>query len=332
MPKTMAYYHFSTEERFKIQAWLDINLSKAEMARRLNKDYSAVFREIRNNSYENGYKALHAASLARKRRKEGKRKSKKLFCDIELKETLIKGLKKSPDQIMGERRIIGKNFVSIETVYSFICSEAKELIPLLRQKKGKYRRGHGTKNRAIARESMKKRHINDRPEEINERKEMGHWESDTVVGKDKQNGIATYVERVSGYGRGIKLEKVRAEELKDKTIRSFSSIPKKKRKSVTYDNGSEFAGAGYEMIEKETGMDVYFANPYHSWERGSNENWNGLLRQYFPKRTDFDTVSQKEIDAAARELNNRPRKRLNYLTPYQVFVKEMNPKDYCTSS
>jgi len=329
----MAYHHFSIEERFKIQVWRDVNLSKAEMARRLDKDYSAVWREIKNNSYENRtYKALHAAALARRRRKEGKRKSKKLLCSCELKEALIKGMKKkkSPDQIMGERRTTGKNFVSLETVYSFIYSEAKELIPLLRQKKGKYRRRHGTKNRAIARELMKKRRIDDRPIEINERKEIGHWEGDTVVGKDKQNGIATYVERVSGYGRGIKLEKVRAEELKDKTVKSFSSIPKKKRKSVTYDNGSEFAE--YEMIEKETGMDVYFANPYHSWERGSNENWNGLLRQYFPKRTDFDTVSQKDINAAVREINNRPRKRLNYLTSYQVFVKEMDPKDYCTSS
>ncbi|MFA5169448.1 MAG: IS30 family transposase [Candidatus Paceibacterota bacterium] len=329
----MAHHHFSIEERFKIQAWIELNLSKAEMARRLDKDYSTVFREIKNNSYENGvYKALHANALARRRRKEGKRKSKKLLCDNDLKEALIKGMKKkkSPEQIMGERRITGKSFVSTETVYSFIYSEEKYLILFLRQKKGKYRRRHGTKNRSIARELMKKRRIDDRPEEINERKEMGHWEGDTVVGKDKQNGVATYVERVSGYGRGIKLEKVRAEELKEKTVKSFSSIPKKKRKSVTYDNGSEFAE--YEMIEKETGMDVYFANPYHSWERGSNENWNGLLRQYFPKRTDFDMISQKEIDKAVRELNNRPRKRLNYLTPYQVFVKEMNPKDYCISS
>lgn len=328
----MAYHHFSIEERFKIQAWIEINLSKAEMARRLDKDYSAILREIKNNSYENGtYKALHAASLARRRRKEGKRKSKKLLCDNELREALIKGMKKkkSPDQIMGERRLLQKSFVSVETVYSFIYSEEKHLILFLRQKKGKHRRKHGTKNRSIARELMKKRRIDTRPEEINERMVMGHWEGDTIVGKDKQNGVATYVERVSGYARGIKLGRLKAGELKEKTIKSFSSIPKSKRKSVTYDNGSEFAE--HEMIEKETGMDVYFANPYHSWERGSNENWNGLLRQYFPKRTDFDTVSQKEIDAAVRELNNRPRKRLNYLTPYQVFVKEMNPKDYCAS-
>jgi IS30 family transposase len=159
---------------------------------------------------------------------------------------------------------------------------------------------------------------------------MGHWEGDTVVGKNKQNGIATYVERVSGYGKGIKLEKVRAEELKDKTVKSFSSLSKKKRKTITYDNGSEFAE--YEIIEKETGMEIYFANAYHSWERGTNENWNGLLRQYFPKETDFDTISQKEINKAVREINNRPRKRLSYLTPYQVFVKEMNPKDYGASN
>ena len=329
----MAYHHFTTENRFKIQSWIEIGLSKVEMARRLKKDYSAVLEEIKNNSYDNGrYKALHATALARRRRKEGKRKSKKLLCDKELKESLIKGLqkKKSPDQIMGERRLMGKSFVSVETVYSFIYSEERNLVSFLRQKKGKYRRRHGTKNRERARELTKKRCIDDRPEEINERIVMGHWEGDTVVGKNKQNGIATYVERVSGYGKGIKLEKVRAEELKDKTVKSFSSLSKKKRKTITYDNGSEFAE--YEIIEKETGMEIYFANAYHSWERGTNENWNGLLRQYFPKETDFDTISQKEINKAVREINNRPRKRLSYLTPYQVFVKEMNPKDYGASN
>jgi len=329
----MAYHHFTIENRFKIQSWIEVGLSKAEMARRLEKDYSALFWEINNNSYNNGiYKALHANALAKRRRKEGKRKSKKLLCDTELKESLIKGMikKKSPDQIMGERRLNGKSFVSVETAYSFIYSEGRDLISLLRQKKGKYRRRHGTKNRERAREITKKRRIDDRPEEINERIVMGHWEGDTVVGKNKQNGVATYVERVSGFGKGIKLEKVRAEELKNKTVESFSSLPKRKRKTITYDNGSEFAE--HEMIEKETGMNIYFANAYHSWERGTNENWNGLLRQYFPKGTDFDTVSQKEIDRAVREINNRPRKRLNYLTPYQVFVKEMNPKDYCVSN
>ncbi len=137
----MAYHHFTTENRFKIQSWMEIGLSKAEMARRLEKDYSAVLEEIKNNSYDNGrYKALHATALARRRRKEGKRKSKKLLCDKELKESLIKGLqkKKSPDQIMGERRLMGKSFGSVETVYSFIYSEERNLVSFLRQKKGKY--------------------------------------------------------------------------------------------------------------------------------------------------------------------------------------------------
>ncbi|MFA5432524.1 MAG: IS30 family transposase [Candidatus Paceibacterota bacterium] len=329
----MAYHHFTIENRFKIQAWIEIGLSKAEMSRRLEKDYSSVFEEIKNNSYENGiYKAFHANALSKRRRREGKRKYKKLFCDRDLKRALMKGLikKKSPDQIMGERKLIGKSFVAVETVYSFIYSEERNLVSFLRQKKGKYRRRHGTKNRERTRESTKKRRIDYRPEEINERVVVGHWEGDTVVGKDKQNGVATYVERVSGFGKRIKLEKVRAEELKDKTVKSFSSLSKKKRKTITYDNGSEFAE--YEMIEKETGIEIFFANPYHSWERGVNENWNGLFRQYFPKGTDFDTVSQKEINKAVREINNRPRKRLNYLTPYQVFVKEMNPKDYCASN
>jgi len=329
----MVYNHFNIETRFKIQAWKDLKLSKAEMARRLNKDYSSVLREIKNNSYDNGvYEARHANALARKRRKAGKKESKILLSNNGLRTALINGMKakKSPEQIMGERKREGKSFVCHETVYEFIYSEQRDLIKFLRQKKGKYRRRHGTKKREKERELSKKRRIDERPREIEERMAVGHWEGDTVVSRYKENGIATYVERVSGYGKGIKLESLKAEELKEKTIKSLSLIPRKKRKTITCDNGSEFAE--YETIENRLKMVFYFANPYHSWERGSNENWNGLLRQYFPKGTNFDKITQREIDKAVREINHRPRKRLNYLTPHQVFVKGMDPKDYCTSS
>jgi len=106
---------------------------------------------------------------------------------------------------------------------------------------------------------------------------------------------------------------------KESTIKSFESIPKKKRLSCTYDNGPETSES--ELIEKQLKMTIYFANPYHSWERGTNENTNGLLRQYFPKGMRFDTVTQEDVDRAVKLINNRPRKRLNYLTPYEAFVK-----------
>ena len=106
-------------------------------------------------------------------------------------------------------------------------------------------------------------------------------------------------------------------------MQSFARIPEDKKKTETFDNGTEFSE--YELMERETGIKIFFAYPYHSWERGTNENFNGLLRQYFPKGTPFATITQKDVNRAVRELNHRPRKRLNYLTPYEVFVKGMKP-------
>lgn len=131
------------------------------------------------------------------------------------------------------------------------------------------------------------------------------------------------MERVSGYALADKLDHVTALNVKQKTAQSFKRIPQEKKKTETFDNGMEFSE--YELMERETGMQIFFAYPYHSWERGSNENFNGLLRQYFPKGTPFVTITQKDVNRAVRELNHRPRKRLSYLTPYEVFIKGMEP-------
>ena len=119
------------------------------------------------------------------------------------------------------------------------------------------------------------------------------------------------------------LSHVTAENLKQKTVQSFARIPTEKKKTETLDNGTEFSE--YEMMEKETRMRIYFAYPYHSWERGTNENWNGLLREFFPKGSPFATVTQRDVDQAVKNLNHRPRKRLGYLTPYEVFVRNLRP-------
>jgi IS30 family transposase len=210
-----------------------------------------------------------------------------------------------------------------ETLYNYIYDCKPEWKIYLRQKKGRYRRRHGTKARENKREEAKKRRIDERPAVVELRKEIGHWEGDTIRGKEKTTGIATHVERVSGYAIADKLDHVTAKNLKEKTTTSFTRIPREKKKTETLDNGIEFLE--YELLEKETGIQIYFAYPYHSWERGSNENFNGLLRQYFPKGSAFATVTQKDAALAIRELNHRPRKRLNYLTPYEVFVKGMVP-------
>ena len=141
------------------------------------------------------------------------------------------------------------------------------------------------------------------------------------MGGERTKRILTHVERVSGYLIADILQKVSADIVAEKTIESFKKIPKQKRKSVTYDNGTEFSS--HEIIERETKAIIYFANPYHSWERGTNENTNGLLRQFFPKRSSFANITQEDVDQAAKLLNHRPRKRHCYLTPKEMF--------HCTS-
>jgi transposase, IS30 family len=322
----MAYSHISREQRFKIQAWLELDMPQAEMAERLGKDPSSISRELKRNSYPNGqYNGMHAHKVCRDTRKKGKRKTKKLLQDKRLRRSILTRLKKndSPEQIAGKRKRAGREYIVHETFYQYIYTERPDLVCYLRRKKNKYRRRRGTKAREKARELAKKTWITERPDHINQRKELGHWEGDTIVGKERTTAIATHVERISGYGMADLLDHATANNLRTKTVQRFSKLPKHKRLSETYDNGKEFSE--HEFIAKETGMDIYFALAYHSWERGTNENWNGLLRQFFPKGTPFANLKQKDVDKAVRNLNHRPRKRLNYLTPHEVFIKGLKP-------
>jgi IS30 family transposase len=161
------------------------------------------------------------------------------------------------------------------------------------------------------------RNISHRPRYIDQRKTYGHWEGDTIHGAGKSGYIATFVERKSGYLLAAKLQSISCYEFRDAANRCFASIPKHYAKTLTLDNGPEMRVP--EGIEIDTGLDIYFATPYHSWERGTNENTNGLLRYYFPKRTSFKNITQKDVDRAVALLNTRPRKRLGYRTPKQMF-------------
>lgn len=175
--------------------------------------------------------------------------------------------------------------------------------------------------REKAREYGKKRWIGERPETINQRARIGDWEGDTIIGLERTKRILTHVERKTGYLVADFLPLVSAEIVAQKTVERLKKFPKQKRHSITYDNGTEFSA--HEIIERKTKMTVYFANAYHSWERGTNENTNGLIRQFFPKRSSFATVTKEDVEKVEKLLNRRPRKRLNYLTPYEAF--------HCTS-
>jgi IS30 family transposase len=301
-------------------------MSQTEMAACLGKDTSTISREVGRNSDESGtYHAGHAHRRCRDRKKQGRRTTKKLVKDQRLRRVVLHRLrqKDSPEQVAGKRKRNHKPSVCHETIYQYLYTERPDLVALLRQQKGKYRRRWGTKAREKAREQAKKTWITERPACINNRSEIGHWEGDTVRGKEKTTAIGTHVERVSGYGLAHLLRIVSAQVMHEQTVEQFHAIPSKQRLSETDDNGTEFAA--FAETERALGMKIYFALPYHSWERGTNENWNGLLRQFFPKGSPFATVTQEDVDRAVYNLNHRPRKRLNYLTPYEVFVRGMTP-------
>ena len=314
----MSYKHFTKDDRIKLSVLLRAQVSRKEIGLILNKNEASIWREINRNSVKRKYLPSVASRETRKRK--GHRK-KKIENDHWLKKYILKKLKLywSPEQIAGRLRR-EKIIICHETIYGYIIRH-KKLRKYLRCQKGKYRRRHGTIPRVQAREYGKKRWIGERPDVINQRARIGDWEGDTIVGKEKTKRILTHVERVTGYLVADFLPLVSAEIVAQKTIESLKRFTKQKRQSITYDNGTEFSA--HEIIERKTKATVYFANAYHSWERGTNENTNGLIRQFFPKKSFFVKVTQVEVDRVAKLLNRRPRKRLSYLTPFETF--------HCTS-
>lgn len=314
----MSYKHFTRDDRVRLVVLLKTGMKNKEIGRILSKDPVSIWREIKRNSVNKKYILSTAKKLSKERKTHRK---KKIENDVFLKKYIHEKLKLywSPEQIAGRLRRENITIVH-ETIYQYILRN-KKLKKYLRCQKGKYRRRHGTVLREKAREYSKKRWIEERPEIVNERVNIGDWEGDTIIGRERTKRILTHVERKTGYLIANILQKVSAKIVAEKTIDNFKKIPKSKRKSITYDNGVEFSD--HELIERETRATIYFANPYHSWERGTNENTNGLIRQFFPKRSLFATVTKEDVRKVEKLLNRRPRKRLNYLTPFEAF--------HCTS-
>lgn len=319
--------HFTPEQRNALAALLRAGVKKKNISKQLGKNRTTVWRELKRGAGSNGrYYVRKSRRLTKEKRIKANTRFRKIENDKKLRNCVVKKLKKywSPEQIAGrwnrghKERHIGK-----DAIYKYVYEKRKDLVKYLRCQKGKYRRRYGTRIREKQREAFKKRRIDERPEIINSRARIGDWEGDTIVGRDRKPAILTHVERKSGLVLADKLDRATAEITKEKTIKRFKRITKDKKHTITYDNGSEFWE--YESIEEKTGFDIYFAYPYHSWERGTNENANGLMRQFFPKKINFATITQKEIQKAVRLLNNRPRKRLNYFTPYEIF----NQKQKC---
>ena len=322
----MAYIHLTRDERVRIETLLDYGLSSEEIGTSLSRSRTTIDRELKKYTHPKwGYKAEFAHFHAKSKRKNANKLLKKIMEGSPLELFILHGLRNylRPEQIAGYlKEHSDLPTVCHETIYQHIYHYRQEFMRYLpvrsRKKYNKNRKGKGVK---IPNATS----IDERPTSIETRKKLGHWEGDTIVGKNQQQGIATFVERKSGHLLAIKMDDRTAKSMTQAALQAFKCVPKYLRKSCTNDNGSEFAE--HEIWGKKLSMKIYFAHPYHSWERGSNENTNGLLRQFFPKGTDFSTIMQEDIDWAVDLINNRPRKRLNYRTPAQVF---QGSKSCCT--
>ena len=316
------YSHLTQKQRIELSLMLKLGHSQRQTAALLGVSPSTISRELNRNRWPGDrYHPAYVRRIAGKRRAAANALRMKLVTNqllAGLVETKLKA-NWAPEQIAGWLKATKKHlYVCSQTIYDWVYRFRRDLLKHLHCRKGKYRRTRENTLRKAFRDSQKEcRRITKRPAHILKRTRYGHWEGDTVVGKGHSGYIATFVERKSGYLVAAKLDRNTALSFELAARQSLNQVPRKYRQTLNLDNGSEMAN--YEEIELKTGTKLYFANPYHFWERGTNENTNGLLRFYFPKKTSFTNITQKELDLEVSEINSRPRKRLGYLTPEEVF-------------
>lgn len=316
----MSYTHLSRDDRISLGALLKEGLSFRACARNIGTSQTTISNEIKINGGRDNYTGKIAHRRYLKRRHSANQCHRILGKDETATAMVISllGDDWSPEQVIGRVNLeLGIKILSPTTIYNYI-NPRQELHYLLPRKCNRYRRTKAAGLRQTLRDNIsKKQSIDVRPEIVNNRQELGHWEGDTIVGKERTARILTHVERKSGYLLATLMTTVSADGVSEISTRSFKQLPKNKTQTITYDNGSEFAS--FEATGKKTGMTIYFAHPYHSWERGTNENTNGLIRRYYPKGTYFSKISPKQFKTVVAAINNRPRKRLGWKTPHEVF-------------
>jgi IS30 family transposase len=314
----LTYHQITSEERYRISALGQEGYCPAAIARRLGRHRSTISREVRRNCspWDGSYRPSKAQEQANGRRSRSRRNQRFEGPDWKLVELLLRE-DWSPEQVSGSLRKTGDLSISHETIYRYVWenrAQGGELYKRLRCAMKKRRKRYGrydSRGRLAG-----KRHLSERPASVEHRQAAGHWEIDTVMGTGSDHCIVTLVERATGYLLIGKLRARTMEEAAKRTIQLIKKHPGKFR-TITADNGTEFHS--YKEIEKATGVKFYFATPHHAWERGTNENTNGLIRQYLPKRTSMAHATQQDCNAIAKRLNTRPRKRYDYDTPEERF-------------
>jgi len=326
---TNQYKQLNIEEREAIQEGLWSGKSIRYIAESLGRSPATISREIARNGFASGTRYRPRLAQSRFQTRIIKRGQRERLKNEQIRNYVTTQLKSgySPEQIAGRLTVDYPEFkISYESIYKYIYAQY-------------HRNGYGRCIGDDLRIYLKRRHktryskhipfrpqrlrivdaisISERPKEIDMRLSLGHWEGDSVISRQSKDGLNTLVERKSGILFITKIKNRTASETSQAVINRLAVLPPRKIRTLTLDNGSE--NAGHKIITEKLGTKCYFARPYHSWERGTNENTNGLIRYYFPKKTDFAKVSEEQIKQVEDILNNRPRKRLNWLTPIEVF-------------
>lgn len=316
----MAYCHLRPEEREVISQMFAAGASSKAIADQLGRHRTTISRELRRNGMCGVYMAADAEQLTEQRRRKGRAKCRKLnrpenlaYVQQRLRQCW------SPDQIAGRSRLEfpenPERTFSHQTIYTWLANDdhRRRWLVYLRHYPRKKRRtkSPGRTDRALAK----------RPAIINERGRYGDWEGDTIVGSGRHGGaLVSLVERKSGYVALLPVPSKHAEKVRRAMCGRLQQLPPEIRQTMTLDNGSEFAE--YELLESALSMEVFFTDLHAPWQRGTNENTNGLARQFFPKGTDFNQVSRYKVARAENFLNDRPRKRLHYQTPNEVISQQ----------
>lgn len=331
MEQQIKYRRLTAAEREEISRGLAAGEAQAHMALRLGRNTATISREICRNSGVSGYRAFSAGRRAMHASSSRRYNKRRLFQEPQLQEYVLAGLKErwSPREIV--RRIQmeysedSSMRISHEAIYQYVYvlprgSLKKELITCLRQER-KHRRmkgGRKGKPEETRGKIADMLSIEERPKEVEDRIIPGHWEGDLIMGKYKRTALGTLVERTTRYTLLVPLGKKKsATDVRRAYAKAMKTMPKELAKTLTYDQGKEMSE--HKNFTIDTDIQVYFAHPGSPWERGTNENTNGLIRQYFPKGTAFDKIPTREIKRVQRQLNNRPRAVLGFYKPDEKF-------------
>lgn len=318
--------HLTQQQRYTIEILRNENYSQTAIAKIICRDKSVINRELKRNSDKrNGaYKADLAGRKCKQRHVE---KSKQIRFTKAIEDFVIYYLKEdySPEQIVGKAKLEGLKYVSVERIYQHIWDDKKKggyLYKHLRTQGKRYRKRGASKDKRG--QITSRNGIENRPNEVDLKERLGDFEVDLVIGKNHKGALLTANDRATGMVKIAIIDSKDSEVVQKEVVKMLYKF-KPILKTITSDNGKEFSQ--HQAIAKGLCVDYYFARPYHSWERGANENLNGLIRQYFPKGSSFENITKEQVQEVENKLNNRPRKRFGYKTPNQVYLHKLTNQE-----